>query len=76
MLNNNNKVDLKWETATEINVSHFIIEKSIDGKNFSDAGMVFAYGNTTSKSNYVFADNISNMQSSVADEDIHKMLKT
>lgn len=65
MLNNNNKVDLKWETATEINVSHFMVERSTDGTNFSDAGMVFAYGNTTSKSNYVFADNISNIQSSV-----------
>jgi len=65
MLNNINKVDLKWETSSEINVSHFMVERSTDGTNFSDAGMVFAYGNTTAKSNYAFADNISNIQSSI-----------
>lgn len=65
ILSNNNKVDLKWSTATETNLSHFMIERSTDGTNFSDAGMVFAYGNTTSKSDYAFADNISNVQASV-----------
>jgi Secretion system C-terminal sorting domain len=64
-LTNSNKVDLKWATATEMNVSHFTIERSLDGTNFSDAGMIFAYGNTTVKSEYAFADNISNIQSSV-----------
>ncbi|MBL0271679.1 MAG: T9SS type A sorting domain-containing protein [Chitinophagaceae bacterium] len=64
-MENNNKVDLKWTTATEINVSHFMVERSTDGTNFSDAGMVFAYGNTTSKSDYAFTDNISNIQSGV-----------
>jgi Secretion system C-terminal sorting domain len=64
-LTSNNKVDLKWSTASEMNVSHFGIERSIDGSNFSDAGTVFAYGNTTVESDYMFADNISNVQSSV-----------
>jgi hypothetical protein len=58
-------VDLKWSTASEMNVSHFGIERSTDGSNFSDAGTVFAYGNTTVESDYMFADNISNVQSSV-----------
>jgi hypothetical protein len=58
-LNNSNKVDLKWSTATEINVSHFVIERSYDGKNFNDAGMIFAYGNTTERKNYSFPDNVS-----------------
>ena len=62
---NSNKVDLKWITATEINVSHFTVERSTDGTNFNDAGMVFAYGNTSTNSNYVLSDNISNMQSSI-----------
>lgn len=65
ILNNNNRVDLKWSTATETNLSHFIVERSTDGVNFSDAGMVFAYGNTTSKSDYAIADNISSLQVSV-----------
>ncbi len=54
---NNSKVDLKWITAMEKNVSHFIVEKSTDGKNYSDAGVVFAYGNTDAKMTYTFADN-------------------
>ncbi|MGQ0737701.1 MAG: T9SS type A sorting domain-containing protein [Bacteroidota bacterium] len=57
-LNNNSRVDLKWTTASEINVSHFVVEKSFDGANFSDAGLVFAYGNATDNTNYSFADNL------------------
>lgn len=62
---NTNKVDLKWSTETETNLSHFIVERSIDGTNFSDAALAFAYGNTTGKSDYAFADNISKIKSSV-----------
>lgn len=57
-LNDNNKVDLKWTTATEINASHFVIEKSLDGRTFSDAGTVFAAGNSTSVQHYTFSDNL------------------
>ena len=60
---NMNKVDLKWSTETETNLSHFIVERSIDGVNFSNAALVFAYGNTTSRSEYVFADNINKIKS-------------
>ncbi len=55
------KVNLKWTTATEKNVSHFVVERSLDGKNFTEAGMVFAYGNTTEKVNYSFPDNSVNL---------------
>ena len=61
--NNTNRVDLKWSTETETNLSHFIVERSADGINYREAALVFAYGNTTSKSDYVFADNISKLQS-------------
>jgi hypothetical protein len=54
---NDDNVDLKWTTASEKNVSHFSIEKSTDGINYSQAGIVFAYGNTTEKVNYAFTDN-------------------
>jgi hypothetical protein len=53
---NNNRIDLKWATSSEKKVSHFIIEKSIDGKNYSQAGIVFAYGNTSEAMNYPFFD--------------------
>ena len=62
---NNNKVDLKWVTASEINVSHFIIEKSTDAINFSEAGLIFAYGNPTDKTNYTHSDNINTNQAGV-----------
>jgi hypothetical protein len=57
--NSGNKVDLNWTTASEINVNHFIVEKSTDGKNFSEAGMAFAYGTATAKANYSLSDNIN-----------------
>jgi len=62
---NAKKVDLKWSTATEMNVSHFVVERSTDGQNFSDAGIVFANGNTTSNTNYSLSDNISNTLANV-----------
>ncbi len=61
--NNTKKVDLKWSTEIETNLSHFIVERSTDGVNFSDAALVFAYGNTTAKSDYAFADNINRILS-------------
>jgi hypothetical protein len=64
-LGKNSKVDLKWTTASEINVSHFVIERSTDGADYSDAGVVFAYGNASDKTNYSFSDNLSNIQSGV-----------
>jgi Secretion system C-terminal sorting domain len=62
---NNKKADLKWSTATEINLNYFMVEKSTDGTNFTDAGMVFAYGNTTDRMNYSFSDNVSNIENGV-----------
>jgi hypothetical protein len=64
-LNSKNNVDLKWITATEENVSHFVVERSTDGINFSDAGLVFAVGNSTQKVNYSLTDNISNINATV-----------
>ncbi len=62
---NNSKVDLKWVTASEINVSHFVVEKSTDGVNFSDAGLVFAYGNATDKTSYTLSDNVNTSTNAV-----------
>ena len=62
---NNNKADLKWTTASEINVSHFVIERSTDGANYTDAAVVFAYGNATDNTNYSFSDNLNSMQSGI-----------
>lgn len=50
------KVKLSWQTAYENNTSHFIIEKSTDGRNFQQAGMVTAAGNSSITANYAFTD--------------------
>ena len=62
---NTNNADLKWTTASEINVSHFVIERSMDGINFNDAGVVFAYGNAADNTNYSFSDNLTSIQSGI-----------
>ncbi len=70
---NTDKVDLKWVTISEKNVSHFSVEKSTDGKNYSEAGIVFAYGNTSETINYSFTDkNISTSKAGV----IHYRLRS
>jgi len=53
---NEGAVDLKWTTSSEKDVSHFSVEKSLDGKNFSEAGIVLAIGNSSEKINYAFTD--------------------
>ena len=65
MLNGSNKVDLKWSTGTEANLNYFAVERSIDGINYNDAGIVFGYGNSSEAHDYSLTDNISNIQSTV-----------
>lgn len=64
-LKGNNKVDLKWTTSSEINVSHFVVERSTDGITYSDAGLVFAYGNSTVDNDYSLTDNLANIKSDI-----------
>lgn len=59
---NNNKVDLKWATSMEKNVSHFEVERSLDGSEYNSIGVVFAYGNSDEKREYTFTDNNVNTQ--------------
>jgi hypothetical protein len=61
----NQFVILNWTTASEINVSHFVIERSTDGANYADAGVVFANGNAVDKTNYSFSDYLLNVQSTI-----------
>lgn len=61
----NGAADLRWTTATEINASHFVVERSTDGLNYEQAGLVFAFGNSSDTKSYSFRDNISNIGSDV-----------
>lgn len=45
-------VDLKWQTATESNVSHFIIQQSADSKKFNEVAKVKATGESNSLQSY------------------------
>ncbi len=50
------RIDLSWETASEINTSHVVIQRSINGSDFKDIGEVTAAGNSTTLQSYTFSD--------------------
>lgn len=52
----NKKVNLNWATASEINNSHFEIERSEDGERFSVIDIVKGEGNTTLTQRYEAVD--------------------
>jgi hypothetical protein len=64
-LSSANKVDLKWVTTSEINTSHFVVERSFDGSSFNETATVFASGNADSRMNYAIAENIASVSSPV-----------
>jgi hypothetical protein len=49
-------VVLQWQTTSEEDVKHFVIERSSDGKAYKAIGQVAAAGNSTTKKDYLFAD--------------------
>jgi hypothetical protein len=55
---------LAWQTAHEINTSQFIVERSIDGANFSAIGTVAASGTVSINKFYDFSDGDALHQSS------------
>ena len=48
--------DIQWQTATEHNSSHFILEKSIDGINWLETAKYVAAGNSTTAIDYEYVD--------------------
>lgn len=55
--NDNSIIFLEWETASEENSDHFVVEKSLDGISFSPIATVPANRNTTTVSYYDARDN-------------------
>lgn len=51
-----NDAHIKWQTASEINSEYFIIEKSLDGKNYVHLNTIDAAGNSTEILNYMIID--------------------
>ncbi|MCF0058375.1 C25 family cysteine peptidase [Dyadobacter sp. CY356] len=56
-LSGTNQVTIDWQTAWEINNSHFIIERSYNAKNFVSIGSVEGKGDVSTQSDYSFVDN-------------------
>jgi hypothetical protein len=54
--NEKNKNKLMWQTASEINVAHFSIERSRDGLKFEEIGKIMAKGTLNSLESYTFMD--------------------
>jgi hypothetical protein len=55
---NNNKIALQWKVASEINVSHYAIERSNDGHSFENIGQLKANNLLDIQINYNFSDNL------------------
>ena len=49
-------VVLRWTTASEENNSHFVAERSTDGKEFTAAGTIEGKGTSNSRNDYAFTD--------------------
>lgn len=51
-----NRVELEWQTATEINNDFFEVQRSFDGKEFEVIGLVEGNGNSMATIDYSFKD--------------------
>lgn len=53
---NGKEVDLRWAVASEYNNSHFLVERSKDGLDFSQIGSVQSKGNHSNSESYLLTD--------------------
>ena len=51
-----NETKIEWQTASEHNTTHFVVERSFEGTKWEKLGEVTAAGNSTSILNYSFID--------------------
>ncbi len=51
-----NEVELFWETTSEINNQHFLVERSLDGTTFSILGLVDGSGTSSANVQYSYID--------------------
>ncbi|MFY8108456.1 MAG: T9SS type A sorting domain-containing protein, partial [Bacteroidia bacterium] len=59
-LNENGEVELKWTTATEINNSHFEVERSFDSESsFNRISIVKGQGNSNLLKTYLFTESFN-----------------
>jgi Secretion system C-terminal sorting domain len=53
-----NTVQLSWSTLSEVNSSHFEIQRSTDGVNYTAIATIAAMANSTATKNYQYTDNV------------------
>ncbi len=58
-VNKNNTISLNWQTQFEQNSSHYNLQRSIDGLNFTDLARVAAAGNSNRPLTYTYNDLLS-----------------
>jgi len=61
-LSSANTVKLSWTTTMEINCRSYSIERSIDGKIFTNAGTMDGSGNSSIEKNYSYSDDIASIK--------------
>jgi hypothetical protein len=59
-------VQLNWATATEQSFNGFIIQRSADGKTFTDCGTVLSMGKEFAQTSYSYADKNFNPSAAIA----------
>lgn len=62
---NNGMVSVNWSTGMEKDLSHFVIERSSNGSDYQEVGMLFTEGNTDMRREYSFPDRIGTGHSGV-----------
>ncbi len=53
---NEKEAELKWQTSSEANFSHFLIQRSFDAIGFETIGKEASKGNSNNQNNYSFID--------------------
>ncbi len=61
----NSNAGLAWTTVSEKNFNLFEVERSFDGADYKTISVVFAAGNTNSKTNYSYNDNVKEIAKSI-----------
>ena len=54
---------LNWKVANESNMSHYVVERSINGRDFAGIGQITARGNSNSTITYAYDDNVAGLGS-------------
>lgn len=60
---NNSYILLTWQTTNEINSDHFVIQRSLNGADFTDIGRINAHGKINVTDNYNYIDNTNVIKS-------------